>query len=55
MRCPHLTPDIRCALFGLPERPATCDGLRPSDDMCGDSADAAMATLIRWERLTAPA
>ena len=54
VRCPHLTEDVRCALFGKPERPPTCVGLRPAEDMCGDSAEAAMATIVRWERLTAP-
>lgn len=54
VRCPHLTDDIRCALFGTPERPATCAGIQPSPEMCGESAGEAMATLIRWERLTAP-
>ena len=53
-RCPHLTTDIRCALFGTPERPATCRGIQPAIEMCGDSADQAMTTLITWERLTAP-
>jgi hypothetical protein len=54
VRCPHLTAEVRCALFGKPERPPTCVGLRPEDEMCGDSAETAMATLVRWERLTAP-
>jgi hypothetical protein len=55
VRCPHLTDDIRCALFGRPERPDVCTSLRPQPEMCGDSAAEAMATLIRWERLTEPA
>jgi hypothetical protein len=54
VRCPHLTEDVRCALFGRAERPATCASLRPARDMCGDSTGEAMATLVRWERLTAP-
>ena len=54
VRCPHLTADVRCALFGSPDRPPTCAGLRPAEDMCGTSAEAAMATLVHWERLTAP-
>jgi uncharacterized protein len=54
VRCPHLTADTRCALFGRPERPATCTSLRPEPEMCGASAEAAMATLVRWERLTTP-
>jgi Fe-S-cluster containining protein len=53
-RCPHLTAEIRCALFGSPDRPAVCGSLRPAPDMCGDSAAAAMATLVRLEALTAP-
>jgi uncharacterized protein len=53
-RCPHLTADTRCALFGKPERPQTCIGLRPQPEMCGGSTDEAMATLLRWESLTKP-
>jgi uncharacterized protein len=45
---------VQCALFGKPERPPTCIGLRPAEDMCGASAESAMATLVRWEMLTAP-
>lgn len=52
--CPHLTDDLRCRLFGKPERPATCVGLRPQPDMCGESRDDAMATLLSWESLTTP-
>ena len=54
VRCPHLTVDVLCALFGLPERPATCVSLRPEPEMCGDSAEQALATLARWETLTRP-
>jgi Fe-S-cluster containining protein len=53
-RCPHLTADIRCALFGSPDRPAVCGGIQPAAEMCGESAAEAMATLVRWETLTAP-
>jgi hypothetical protein len=53
-RCPHLLADVTCALFGSPDRPAVCAGLRPAPDMCGNSAAEAMATLVRWESLTAP-
>jgi Fe-S-cluster containining protein len=54
VRCPHLTEEIRCALWGRPERPRVCIGLRPGPEMCGDSAAAAMTTLLGWETLTAP-
>jgi uncharacterized protein len=52
VRCVQLTADDRCRLFGRPERPAVCAGLRPSDEMCGDDAAAAFAYLVRLERLT---
>ena len=54
VRCPHLTDDLRCALFGRPERPRVCVELRPQPEMCGMSAEEAMATLAEWERLTDP-
>jgi len=52
--CPHLTADRRCALFHSPDRPAVCAGLRPGPEMCGDSAEAALAYLVKLEALTAP-
>jgi len=54
VRCPHLTPEITCALFGSPDRPAVCASLRPAPEMCGESSQEAMAGLIRLEALTAP-
>jgi uncharacterized protein len=54
VRCQHLDELTRCRLFGLALRPATCVGLRPALDMCGESGAEAMATLVRWEMLTAP-
>ena len=54
VRCPHLTDDIRCALFGKPDRPRVCVDLKPQLEMCGDSAAEAMATIARWEILTQP-
>jgi Fe-S-cluster containining protein len=54
VRCPHLTDDIKCRLFGKPERPAACSGLRPSSEMCGESPEQAMKTLLAWEELTIP-
>lgn len=54
VRCVQLTDDNRCRLFGKPERPAVCNSLRPSPDMCGRSAEEAMATITLLERATAP-
>jgi uncharacterized protein len=53
--CPHLTADVRCALWGTAARPAVCSSLRPEPAMCGSTAAEALMTLGRWERETAPA
>ena len=55
VRCAQLDAEDRCRLFGRPERPAVCASLQPSPGMCGRSAAQALATLRRWERMTAPA
>lgn len=53
-RCVQLMPNMRCAVFGRPERPAFCGGLRPSAEMCGNSREAALVWLTRLEQATAP-
>lgn len=53
--CVQLLPDLRCAIFGKPERPAVCVSLRPSEAMCGGNREEAMRTLVEMERATAPA
>ncbi len=52
--CVQLLPDLRCALFGKPERPAFCASLRPTQEMCGRERDEALAGLAALERATAP-
>lgn len=52
--CLHLTPDLRCDLFGDPRRPAVCGGLQPSPEMCGETREYALRHLSELERLTAP-
>jgi hypothetical protein len=54
VRCVQLTPDNRCLLFGQPERPEVCVRLRPNREMCGETAEHALAILEELERLTAP-
>jgi len=54
VRCAQLTVDLRCALFGRPERPACCSGLRPSLEMCGETREHALAWLRDLERRTLP-
>jgi len=52
--CRHLDAELRCRLFGQPERPACCSGLRPSAEMCGDSPAQALAWLRALEAATRP-
>jgi Fe-S-cluster containining protein len=54
VRCIHLTPENRCALFGKPERPEVCRMLQPSEEMCGHSAQEALIWLTQLERATTP-
>jgi hypothetical protein len=53
--CIQLDADLRCRLFGRPERPAFCGGLQPSREMCGDDATHAMLWLGHLESATRPA
>lgn len=53
--CTHLTPDLRCDIFGRPERPACCSGLQASKEMCGETREQALAWLAALERATAAA
>ena len=52
--CVQLDDDMRCRIFGQPERPAFCGGLRPSREMCGDGVEQAMRWLARLEAETRP-
>ncbi len=52
--CIQLLDDYRCALFGLPERPAVCLSLRPTNEMCGTHRDEAMSHLAALELATRP-
>ncbi len=52
--CIQLTADLRCALFGKPERPAVCLSLRPCETMCGQDRAEALAYLADMERRTEP-
>jgi uncharacterized protein len=53
-RCIQLTDDNRCRLFGRKERPTVCGTLQPSAQMCGASAEEAMAFLAWLESETVP-
>ena len=52
--CHYLDADLRCRIFGQPERPACCSGLQPSHEMCGESREHALRWLADLEALTCP-
>ncbi|MFK3648124.1 YkgJ family cysteine cluster protein [Lysobacter enzymogenes] len=52
--CVQLDDELRCRLFGKPERPRFCGSLQPQPSMCGESREDALATLMALERATAP-
>nr|WP_295006573.1 YkgJ family cysteine cluster protein [uncultured Dechloromonas sp.] len=52
--CVHLDAQLRCAIFGRPERPGCCAGLQPSLEMCGESRQQALVWLANLEAATRP-
>ncbi len=52
--CRHLDAELRCTLFGQPERPACCSGLQPSLEMCGENREDALRYLTALEMATDP-
>ena len=52
--CVQLDGQLRCRLFGKPERPAFCASLRPSMEMCGKDRSQALAFLSQLESATTP-
>ncbi|WP_313951703.1 YkgJ family cysteine cluster protein [Accumulibacter sp.] len=52
--CANLTVDLRCALWGRAGRPAFCAGLQPSEEMCGENREQAIAWLSALDRATRP-
>jgi hypothetical protein len=55
VRCIQLQDDLRCAIFGRPERPACCSGLQADAEMCGADRTHALRWLEQLERATQPA
>ena len=54
MPCIQLDHELRCKLFGRPERPSFCIGLQPSSEMCGDDREQAIVWLTTLEHATRP-
>ncbi|ARK96309.1 YkgJ family cysteine cluster protein [Burkholderia pseudomallei] len=53
-KCVQLDDDMRCKIFGHPDRPQVCGSLQPSVIMCGDNREQAMRWIGDLERATAP-
>ena len=54
VRCVQLAEDNLCRIFGSPDRPEVCARLRPSEEMCGETREHALAWLAALELATAP-
>jgi hypothetical protein len=53
--CIQLDAEMRCRVFGQPERPSFCAGLKPSTEMCGTGREHALRWLTALETATRPA
>jgi len=52
VRCPHLTDDLRCALYHDPRRPPVCASFPARPDHCGASREEALRLLAALEEAT---
>lgn len=52
--CSQLSSDHRCLIFGQPERPACCSGLKPEPEMCGADREQALRWIAWLEEVTLP-
>ena len=52
LRCPHLTADLRCALYEDPRRPRVCGSFPARPDHCGASREEALSLLAALEEAT---
>ena len=52
--CVNLDENLRCRIFGKPERPAVCGSLMPTAEMCGRCREDAIQFLSDLEQQTAP-
>lgn len=52
--CIQLDEELRCKIFGQPDRPAVSGGLQASTEMCGADRWHAMQWLTRLDAATRP-
>ncbi|NJK87013.1 MAG: YkgJ family cysteine cluster protein [Bacteroidales bacterium] len=50
-RCIHLTDDMKCALFGKPERPEVCGKFQAEELFCGSNRTEAINIMAGLEGL----
>ena len=50
--CLHLMKDMRCAIFGQPQRPAVCASFKAMNDVCGDNRQQAIWLITELEMAT---
>ncbi|WP_080407089.1 YkgJ family cysteine cluster protein [Burkholderia ubonensis] len=53
-KCVQLDDEMRCKIFGHPDRPPVCGSLQPSLGMCGDGQEQALRWIGDLEKATAP-
>lgn len=54
VRCVHLRGDLRCGLWGRPDRPAVCASFSPDPVVCGRDRGEALRILGDLEQATRP-
>ncbi|MDF2182907.1 YkgJ family cysteine cluster protein [Neptuniibacter sp. CAU 1671] len=52
--CVHLTEDMRCGIFGKPERPKVCADFPALQEHCGTRREEALILLTQLEADTCP-
>ena len=52
--CVHLSPTMRCELYGDARRPALCDAFQAEREFCGDNREQALVRLARLEVQSLP-
>jgi uncharacterized protein len=53
-KCVQLGDDMRCKIFGHPDRPKVCGSLQPNADMCCDTREQALRWIGDLEVATGP-
>lgn len=49
VRCVNLADDLRCKIFGRPERPRICGAFQPDVTICGHSQQEAVRIIAELE------